>query len=589
MNPDLALETVRQQYRASLADLTFNSKPIITNLTILAQEHINGAKVIVQTIEDQIRRVHPRQKLPVFYLLDSICKNVGGAYVGLFSRNIVKTYLDTFFSVDQATQKNLERVLGTWKNGPNGPLFPPELISNIERSLFKYHQRHKASNGSHMHVNPSFVRNSQKPASDRNISQRLPPGKPTNWRDPRTRPSGGDGDRALEPRAPIPSTQPSPSNSFRQASPTASFDSSSKAAIPDGSVDKHNLLTEIQALIGQKQQQQLQAHTTATQNQIQILQKLQTLVQSAPLQPNQVAIFRQQLNQMRTPVSSPAPAPLPSPQIASTPATSGIPSTLPTFTSAATPTSAANPADLVQNLMAFGLLGSNNLLNIPKISSIAPLPGLLSNPGPKMPPSFTRSTGIQVKLSHEDIQKKRPGSVASLYEALALQCTTCGFRYQKNEAGRIKMDQHLDWHFRQNRRLKEKAKKIQSRTWFVSEEDWIHSRENQASSLQAPAFFDQESNNSQQETDDESALKEMTIVVPHDHHGKPCPVCKEKFVSFWSDSEEEWMYKNAVLFENVVYHATCHADAQKNDSPSEDENIGDTNATKKRKIDTVLE
>jgi len=32
------------------------------------------------------------------------------------------------------------------------------------------------------------------------------------------------------------------------------------------------------------------------------------------------------------------------------------------------------------------------------------------------------------------------------------------------------MDAHLDWHFRQNRRMKDKAKKSYSRSWLVGEE-----------------------------------------------------------------------------------------------------------------------
>lgn len=55
MNPEL--ENVRHAYRASLADLTFNSKPIITGLTIKAQENQFAAGLIVREIEQQIRTV----------------------------------------------------------------------------------------------------------------------------------------------------------------------------------------------------------------------------------------------------------------------------------------------------------------------------------------------------------------------------------------------------------------------------------------------------------------------------------------------------------------------------------------------------
>lgn len=42
------------------------------------------------------------------------------------------------------------------------------------------------------------------------------------------------------------------------------------------------------------------------------------------------------------------------------------------------------------------------------------------------------------------------------------------------------------------------------------------------------------------------------VVMPDENNRKPCPICGERFVDFWNDDEEEWMYKNAVLVDNTV-------------------------------------
>lgn len=41
---------VAQQYRHALRDLTFNSKPIINNLTMLAHQNMNHAPALVTTL-----------------------------------------------------------------------------------------------------------------------------------------------------------------------------------------------------------------------------------------------------------------------------------------------------------------------------------------------------------------------------------------------------------------------------------------------------------------------------------------------------------------------------------------------------------
>lgn len=52
-------DRVGRLYRNALRDLTFNSKPIINNLTMLAQEHAKEATSIVQVLLNHLQTVQP--------------------------------------------------------------------------------------------------------------------------------------------------------------------------------------------------------------------------------------------------------------------------------------------------------------------------------------------------------------------------------------------------------------------------------------------------------------------------------------------------------------------------------------------------
>ena len=84
------------------------------------------------------RQADPSVKLPSLYLIDSICKNIGGSYIVHFGRFIERAFLQAFHEVDPATRRKMEELLGTWRTGgPNGSeLFPGRVQRELESQLF---------------------------------------------------------------------------------------------------------------------------------------------------------------------------------------------------------------------------------------------------------------------------------------------------------------------------------------------------------------------------------------------------------------------------------------------------------------------
>ncbi|OMJ15912.1 hypothetical protein AYI69_g8029 [Smittium culicis] len=155
MSSDDILQTVYDDYRTGLSDLTFNSKPIITNLTIIAAEQSKFAKMIVRAIEHHLDSVNPSMKLPAFYLLDSICKNNGPIYVSMFQPRIDSIFMKTYTTVSQEIQKSLIRVLTTWYNTPSGkPLFSRDSLESIKADLNSYNNPRSYNGSIKPHQNP---------------------------------------------------------------------------------------------------------------------------------------------------------------------------------------------------------------------------------------------------------------------------------------------------------------------------------------------------------------------------------------------------------------------------------------------------
>jgi pre-mRNA cleavage complex 2 protein Pcf11 len=181
---------VAAKYAEELVSLRMNSKPLINSLTMMAEDYMKQAPIVVQTIESHLARAPPNCKLPVLYLIDSIIKNVKRDYITLFAENIVTSFCRVFERVraDEKTRLQMWKVRQTWTE-----IFPTNKLYQIDvkaRSMDPGWPLAKLPSTS-IHVNPKFLHIKSKTKSTSDSPSTSP--KST---DERTSPStvGGEDD-----------------------------------------------------------------------------------------------------------------------------------------------------------------------------------------------------------------------------------------------------------------------------------------------------------------------------------------------------------------------------------------------------------
>lgn len=346
---------------------------------------------------------------------------------------------------------------------------------------------------------------------------------------------------------------------------------------------------------------------------MQALAKLKLLVSETPLSLDEMSQIHLQLDALEAEVEARRQAVTPPQQIAPVPtpapATHGAHSPR--------PNGAGLPASLAGALANLGKLGAGlstpPVTHRPAASPEAPAPapsasafdliaslrqaGLL--PSQAAAPASTivqqdleysnMIMSLNLRLTTADMQRELPlGSLEAInFKEMPLQCRQCANRYPSGPKGQASMDQHLDWHFRQNRRAKDSAARGQSRSWFSRLEEWIR------------GGYDDDAPSKVNETGStgtgrvavamtpaqEAELKAATnafVVAPSDDPGvatKPCPICKELFKSEWSEEEEEWIWKNAIKVNGIYYHGSCHYSAKTLSSSVKQASMGSREGT----------
>lgn len=130
-----------EHYQQQLSQLTINSRALITELTTLAESHVEHSTEISEMVENRIKRALPQHKLYSVYLLDSICKNIGNPYNVIFGSKLFRIFTETYSIVtDTPTRQHLIDLFKTWVGGKTtagGELFPLAVLQRIEKFIIQ--------------------------------------------------------------------------------------------------------------------------------------------------------------------------------------------------------------------------------------------------------------------------------------------------------------------------------------------------------------------------------------------------------------------------------------------------------------------
>jgi pre-mRNA cleavage complex 2 protein Pcf11 len=511
--------TFRRDYSNRLAELTVNSRPIIQSLSMLAQEQARFSVIVGQCLQAHIRRVPPWMKLPAFYLLDAISKNVHIPYAAEFAAFVIPLFLETYDLVDQNTKSKMEEMLLTWRTGsPAGKeLFGINAQVAIERGIW-------GDGGNSYNANP---------------------------------------------------IHPGP-----------------------GHITKNQVISELEYAIGQKERfLQTRPYDTASKNQLTVLHQLHSLVEAGVSQEELKQILNQLRTLMRNSAPPPAPAPIHAPVSQPPPpppvdASGGYwsqpyplseQSIPPSFHPEPMPNSFEqphNPGNQIQpppvavtpdivsmltNLVKSGVVSSNGTPVGAGSSTREDIPAEAPGPDRSDNRSYRQAIlGESLSLNSSDIMKPRSHLLLkNLYDSLPSQCKQCGARFSDSACGKKKMESHLDMHFRQNRQASQQSGRGHNRGWFISLEDWVSdAQDSKGKAPVAGSSAGRAAAAVERQRQDEE-LRSMFVVVPPGDEAKSisCPICKEILKSEFLEDDEEWVWKNAIMKDGKVYHATCHAEA----------------------------
>lgn len=131
----LHVQGVISQFDAVFSHLqAYPDRAIILELSKMAEIHVDSAYFLVNLIVARV--IDPKTivswKLPMFYLIDSIMKNVGGPYAALFGKHIAEAYIRTIDEMSIPEKEKLIKLLVTWEERQ---LLLPEILMKMRNHV----------------------------------------------------------------------------------------------------------------------------------------------------------------------------------------------------------------------------------------------------------------------------------------------------------------------------------------------------------------------------------------------------------------------------------------------------------------------
>lgn len=498
------------EFDSFCGDLTFNSKGLINSLTRISGENLHNAEAIVVVLEQRIYTSPPPLKLPFLYLVDSIMKNIGQPYVGLFCPILPNAFIAAYSTTPEDVRMSMQRLLNTWP-----VLFGDAIVSNMRMRAANFDKQYG-------HAQPQLTGLQSMPL--------VHPGPPVS--------AAG---LLHQQRPPMPTGPPQHTQQF----------------------------LHLQALMNQLMKDASMGISPSNHKVFSINSVISSLLQHpylTPVERDCVQCFQQQLRDLSVP--SRIPHSIAPPQPAAPP----LSRAMPLATTAALSTLLSNPPPGLLSVSNPSGQPPPPLPAPSRGPPLRAVPAPSIPAVPRRPPPSTPvfASPMPTVLKFSDIKKfSHASAVRALYTDLPFLSKSDGMRF----ASQDKLREHLDWLFKRNRSKRAHERGLAegglSRCWYEKLHSFLN--KDQGSQDRSPTGGNDittVNDSGRGDTPTEKGVdRRKAGSIPAQSASEQCAACGEELDAFWDDEQESWMLKEATRMDEGVFHTKCMPAAT--DLPSE--------------------